>query len=163
MIEEARIERVFGVSQIFFKRDEANKFKLIIAKVTDDFLVSGTREDITHFMDELSVMFEVGKIRFEKDFHFNGCEVTFDNHGNENLSTDNYMRRLKPVQKSGSRCQEQEAKEVTREETEYRSLARTLMYLGAAITPQASFVTSRMQQRLGDLLVKHITDTSIML
>lgn len=103
MTEDAGVERVFAVSQLFVKRNETNKIILLIAKVTDDFLASGTIEDIKQFMNKLCASFEVGKIRSGQDFHFNGCEVTFDSHGSVTFSMDNYIRRLKPVQISRAR------------------------------------------------------------
>lgn len=37
------------------------------------------------------------------------------------------------------------------------------MYLGSGVVPQATLVTSRMQQRLGGLKVKHLIDANAML
>lgn len=121
MIEDAEVEKVIGVSQLFLERDQAKKVTLLMAKTTDGFLVSDTPEEFKHFMDELSVRYEVVKIRFGQDFHFNACEVTFNNHGDATLSMGNYMRRLNPIQLSGPRRQGQEAKADTREEAESRN------------------------------------------
>lgn len=44
------------------------------------------------------------------------------------------------------------------ENSQYRALEGTLMYLGNGTLPQAAFYTSLMQQKLGRLKVAHIVD-----
>lgn len=162
MTEHAGIQRVFGVSQLFTKRDLTGKIILLIAKVTDDFLVSGPLSKINDFMEDLKKDFDVGKIRIGNHFTFNGCEVSIDADRNVTLSMEKYIRRLKPLQVSRARRHEPAERTDEREEAEYRSLAGTLM-LGGGVLPQAAFVTSRMQQRLGDLRVKYLIDANAML
>lgn len=59
---------------------------------------------------------------------------------------------------SRSRSKEKEERATKSEESSYRALAGTLMYLGNAVVPQAAMITSRMQQRLVNLRVKDIID-----
>lgn len=59
---------------------------------------------------------------------------------------------------SRSRSKQRDERATAEEESAYRGLAGTLMYLGNAVVPQAALTTSRMQKNLGDLRVKDIID-----
>lgn len=54
-------ETVGGLIQFFVARNDENKIKLLIAKVVDDFLISGEIEDIKDFHEEISKRFKVGR------------------------------------------------------------------------------------------------------
>ena len=163
MLNVFKLERIFGVNQLFVRRGQGDKVILIVAKVIDDFIVAGPINEIQNFMHNLKKIFEVGKICIGENFMFNGCEVEIDKQGNAKLSMEKYTRRLKPLHISRSRRHEIDTRANEREVSEYRSLAGTLMYLGSGVVPQAALVTSRMQQRLGDLRVKHLIDANAML
>lgn len=68
---EAKLERVFGESQLFLKRT-GSRIDLIVAKVTDKFLVAGTRERVESFMKELQDAYDVGKVTIGGTLKFNG-------------------------------------------------------------------------------------------
>ena len=70
------LKRVFGLSQLFMRRNKQDEIVLMIAKVADDFLVSGKLDFIQEFMDRLQHQrFTVGKVVIDEHFHFNGCEI----------------------------------------------------------------------------------------
>lgn len=46
MLSAGQMKRVVGVSQLFVKRKSDGALAMIIAKVTDQFLVGGDRESI---------------------------------------------------------------------------------------------------------------------
>lgn len=101
--------------------------------------------------------FEIGNSSVGGALQFNGCEIDVNSRAVE-LSMWEYLERLKPVELSRSRSREKEGKVTAGEKTSFRALAGTLMYLGNSEIPQAALVTSKMQQHLGDLRIKHIVD-----
>lgn len=156
LLGSAGMNRVDGVNQIF-TRTEGGRIKTIVAKVIDDFLVAGSTEDIKGFFKELSGEFQVGKTAIGGLFRFNGCEIDVGRDAVE-LSMWDYIEKLSPVELTRERRRQKGEKATASEETAYRALAGTLMYMGNSVTPQASFITSRMQQELGDLRVGHIIE-----
>lgn len=80
---------MFGVAQLFFKRDKST-INLIVAKVTDDFLLSGKEEDIREFMTKLRSGFDIGKVSVRGEFNFNGCEIRVGDKVTE-LSMKSYI------------------------------------------------------------------------
>lgn len=48
---------------------------ILVAKVSDDILVEGTRTIIYMFVNELNNAFDVGKISIGGNLRFNGCEI----------------------------------------------------------------------------------------
>lgn len=58
---EAKLERVFGDPKLFVRK-EVSTIRLIVTKVTDDFLFWGKIDDIEVFMNELKNAFYMGKV-----------------------------------------------------------------------------------------------------
>lgn len=162
MLNEAGLERVLGISQLFVKRDETGRIILLIAKVTDDFLLGGSVEEMKVFLDPLKQRFIVGKIVVDQKIHFDGCEIIQDVVGNIKMSMHRYLERVKPIEVSRSRRKERDAPVTSSELTQYRSLACTLMYLGNGVLPQASYVTSALQQCLPGIRVRHLIEANEM-
>lgn len=156
MMTTADMKRVEGVNQLFVKEKDG-KIALIVAKVIDDFLIAGRTEYINDFIRELGREFVIGNTAIGGSFRFNGCEIEVSAAAIE-LSMWEYTEKLTQVDMSRKRLKQREEKATNEEESAYRALAGTLMYMGNAIVPQASMVTSKMQQRLGDLRVKHLID-----
>lgn len=155
--------RVFGVNQLFVARDSNKIIKMIVAKTIDDFLVGGDPSDINRFFKTMSERFEVGKIRIASRLQFNGCQIDIRPEQDTVISMTDYIDRLKPVDISRTRRRERDSLATDREIAEYRSLAGTLVYLGASVLPPASYVVSAMQQRIGRLTVLHFIEANDML
>lgn len=66
-----------------------------------------------------------------------------------------YLKRIRPVCISRDRENHPHATVDDSERSESRSLAGTLLYLGQAVSPQAWYMASRIQQRLLYFTVKH--------
>ena len=135
MFNEASLERVLGVSQLFVKRDKYGRVVLLVAKVTDDFLLGGSIDNMKAFLDNLKQRFIVGKIAVDQKMYFDGCEIAQDADGNIKMSMYRYLERVKLIEISRSRRKEGDAPVTPSELTQYRSLACTLMYLGSGVLP----------------------------
>ena len=79
MLDKTGLERVLGISQLFIQRDARGAIKLLIAKVTDEFLLGdllgGSQRDMQIFIDKLKRRFEVWKVIRDDKIHFDGCEI----------------------------------------------------------------------------------------
>lgn len=51
----------FGLSQLIVRRDTNGNIILLVAKVTDDFLIGGSVTEITRFIKKMNKEFHVGK------------------------------------------------------------------------------------------------------
>lgn len=61
MLNEAGLERVFGMSQLFWKHASDGRIKLLQAKLRDDFLLGRYIKDIGDFISTLENKVVVGK------------------------------------------------------------------------------------------------------
>ena len=156
MLDKAGVERVFGIPQLFAQRDGNGAIKLLIAKVTDDFLLGGSPKHMQMFIDKLKQRFDVGKVIIDDKIHFDGCEIEQDREGNITMSMQRYVERLNAIEVSRTRRKQRMEPATEKEVKQYRSLAATLMFLGNAVLPQASYATSLLQQLLPKLRVEEL-------
>lgn len=75
MLSNGGLKRVFGLRQMFIRRSKQDEIVLMVAKVTDDFLVADKLDYVQEFVDRLQKRFRVGKVVINERFHFNGCEI----------------------------------------------------------------------------------------
>lgn len=162
MLSEGGLESVFGLSQLFAQRDDNGKITLLVAKVTDDFLICGLTTDISRFIDKMKEKFDVGKAVIDNSFLFDGCEISQDEPGNIRMTMKRYVERLKPISLSRQRRRQLHEFATETEKKQYRSLAGTLLYLGNGVLPQASYVTSVLQQQISALKVRNLVDANEM-
>lgn len=163
MLTEAGLERILGLSQLFVRRSEDGSICLLIAKVTYDFLLDGTLEEMQKFIDELQKRFIAGKVVIDQKLHFDGCELEQDSNGDIKMSMIRYLERLKPIMLSRTRRKQRREMATEIELKQYRSLACTLMYLGNGVPPQAAYVTSAMQQIVSKVTVEQLVTVNEML
>lgn len=168
MLNKAGLTRTPGVAQLFAKRTKhsnrsgKSKILLLVAKLSDDFLVAGTTAEIDSFMNALKTRFVVGRIVDGPLYHFGGCEIRTHDNGDISMM-DTYWNRIKPITMSRTRRKMQDSPACASEILQYRSLAGTLLYLGNGVLPQASLVVSLMQQRISGLSVKSLSEANDML
>lgn len=93
---KSKLQKVFGVPQLFIKRT-GMKIELLAAKVPDDFLVAGNKDHIAKYMNEQKQALEVGKIRFGKEFKFIVCEISTTNENTSYRSMNEYTKRVDAV------------------------------------------------------------------
>lgn len=163
MLTEACLERVFGLPQLFTKRTPDGRICLLVAKVTDDFLLGGSVQEMQNFVELLGKRFIVGKALIDQKIHFDGCELEQDICGNIKMSMIRYLERLKPILISRARRKQRTDKATEVELKQYRSLACTLMYLGNGVLPQASYVASLLQQMVTRVTVEQLCMANEML
>ena len=162
MLNDAELERIHGLSQLFTQRDSTGRIILLVAKVTDDFLVRGSVAAIDCFLSKLRKRFLVGKVVVDSQFYFNGCEIEQDTEGNIKMSMICYVERLKAIALSRIRRKNINERATASEIKQFRSMACTLLYLGSGVLPQASFATSTLQQMISQLSVDSLIKANAM-
>lgn len=163
MLKEYFMERVTGVEQLFVLRGAKGAINLLVAKVVDDFFITGPEVGIQRFFDHLNRSFTLGSQSIGRELKFLGCNIHVLSDKSVRVSMSAYLDRVRSVQISKERKTRPEIQVDDRERSEYRSLAGVLLYLGQAVLPQASFVASRMQQKLGLLKIGHVIEANKML
>lgn len=98
MVEVAHLECVIGLPQLFIKENESSFIDLLIAKVTDDFLLAGHIREMQKFATMLQDQFVVGKVILDEMVHFDGCEVEQATNGDITMSMVRYLERPKPIE-----------------------------------------------------------------
>lgn len=154
--------RVPGVEQLFYKKGENGRLELLIAKVLDDFFMAGFPSAVGAFTNALNNRFQLGHVGTGPGFKFLGCDICKNSAGDLRLSMTDYLQRINPIPVSKLRRNNVAEKASDAETRSFRSLAGTLLYMGQATLPQASYTASKMQQRLGSLLISDIVDANAM-
>lgn len=92
---EVKIETGFGVPQLFVKK-KVSTIKRIVAKVTDDFLMSAKLKDIKEFIEELKQAFDIVKFPISGEFNINGCTIKLGD-GRMEINMIAYSSHIIPV------------------------------------------------------------------
>ena len=163
MLRDGKLERIIGLSQIFVERNTTGKVILIVAKVTDDFLIGGLVPAIKSFIYRMKLRFQIGKEVVDQKFLFDGCEIEQYKDESIKMSMHRYIDRINLISISRQRRKQMNEPVTEEEKKQYRSLAGTLLYLGNGVLRQAAFVTSMFQQKISALSVRHLVDANNML
>lgn len=125
--------------------------------------MAGSSPAIDHFFRALDSRFKLGQMKKGNNLKCLCCLIHKDDFGNIYLSMSDYIDKIdEPKICKSWRTQTSDYADAS-ETQAYRSLAGALLYLGQAVLPQACFVASGTQQRLGHLLVSDIIERNMML
>lgn len=163
LIEEARFERVCGISQFFVKRNTEGKIIMILAKVTDDMLIAGSIEEIKNFITQVEKRFPISKSIINDDIKFNGCDITQDENNTIKMSMNAYVRNMKYIEIPTERKKHRLDKATDDERNAFRSMAGEFIWAGSGALPPAAYIGSWMQQRVPSLTVEDILQANGML
>lgn len=163
LLEELGMERVYGVSQMFLRRNEESEIIFILVKVTDDILFAGKIDSMNHFVKLIRKRFEISKEIIDQPVNFNGCKIEKDREGSISINMDAYMQNLEGVEVDRVRRKQTEEKVSCEEYSSYRKLAGELIWAGNGCVPKASFVGSYLQQLAPRLKVSDLTNANRML
>lgn len=163
ILQEAAFERVFGVSQLFVKRDTSGNITMILAKVTDDLLIAGEPAEIRRFIEHIGERFPISKAIIDSGIKFNGCDITQGLDGTISLSMENYMSEMTPIDISPERKKHRMALATDTEKESFRSLAGEFVWIGSSAVPHASYIGSWMQQKVPRLNIDDVIQANGML
>lgn len=101
MIKEYEMKRVFGVDQLFIRRVLNGSIGFLVAKLVDDFLLSGTESEITRFFDAIDKFFKLGVRYVGNKLQFIGCDMDVttecDARVSMELTMDPYIKRVRTI------------------------------------------------------------------
>lgn len=156
LFKKMGFQRISGISQLFVLRFNDGNIRMLCAKVTDDFLFSGSQKDLHWFDKEIQKRFKVGQSIFNSKINFNGATITQLQEGDITLSMEAYMERVIEIPITRARRKQPDESLTNEEFVDYRGLAGKLNWAGRAAVPVACFAASDMLQRLGNVRVKDI-------
>lgn len=133
---------------------------IALAKVVDDFLITGVREAIEQFHNDIAERFKVGRFVLGRDLIFNRLRIQQDEYGSVLLDMSEYLEKIQPLEITRSRRKEFDPSCTPEELTAYLGLAGSLNFLGHGILPQAAFAASYLQQAVGSLKVSDIVNAN---
>jgi len=146
-----------GLPQLFVLRHrKSNKLVLLVAKVVDDFLLSGTPAELDRFSIAIKKRFHVGRYIDEPKFVFNRLSIHQSPNFSISISMKEFADKIEPIDLSRARRKQPDERCTASELTALQSLAGKLNYLGHGVLPPASLAASKMQQNVGDLRVHHL-------
>lgn len=163
MTQEAGFGRVFGVPQLFVRRDAGGRVILLLAKVTDDMLIAGSTAEVKAFITQISGRFPISKAIVNDEIKFNGCDISQDGEDNIKISMEEYLREVKCIDIPAERKKHRLDKVTDSERAAFRSLAGEFVWAGSGALPPASFIGSWMQQRVPRLTVDDLIQANGML
>lgn len=76
--------RVFGVSQIFIKRNNTGEVTMLVAEITDAILKGGGLGQREDFAEHVKGIFDVRKVIIDGAVHFNWCRLSKNVEGEVN-------------------------------------------------------------------------------
>jgi Reverse transcriptase (RNA-dependent DNA polymerase) len=156
-LSDQSFTRIDGLPQLFLLRSKDGRILLILAKVVDDLLLTGTVPAMQEFNANLSNRFKVGRFICNEPFMFNALHVVQDpEFFAVEVDMVDYISKITKIPISPNRRKEAESTATTEERFQYQSLAGTLNFYGHGILPPACFVASHLQQQLGTVRVKHL-------
>lgn len=153
------MQRMQGIRQLSIRSGELGRLALMVAKVTEEFLVGVPPGNILTLIRKPRETFKIEKVIIEKPFFFSECEVAREPNGDVTLSMKEYTRHVKEIQISHAGRKETNEKASENETTMFRGVVGTLLWLGKGIIAPASYAGSKSQQRFSDLKLVHLTET----
>ena len=144
--------------QLFAKFDYSGALLLLVAKQVGDLLCAGTSDARQWFINKFQEYFEVGTIVWEPDLiRFDGGLTRVEENGDVHFSMEAYLVSITPIQISRKRGKQQHEKATAAEIRSFKEKAGQLCWLGMGDFPLGYFYGSYLQQRAGDLRVRHLT------
>lgn len=86
LLQEANFTRLFGVSQLCIQRDKTSSISLLLAKLTDELLISGSHLSMKTFSQRISSRFSISKSIIDDVIKCNGCTISQSEQGSVQLS-----------------------------------------------------------------------------
>lgn len=78
--EEIKMTSIQVVSQLFVKGSAKGLINLLLAKITDDILLTCSRKTMEQLVYIMKEHFNISKSRIWNPMNFNGCKITRREH-----------------------------------------------------------------------------------
>lgn len=130
---------MYGVFQMFVKRNARGTIKFILAKISDEFLLAIREDDLRQFLDDVKSRFEVSKVLIDTPINFNGCHITVDEKGSIEMCMRSYMESVRRIDISRIRRKQADDRANSEEHDGYHSLDGSIIWAGSGALPPAAY------------------------
>lgn len=103
MLTHCRLKRVLGVNQLVLRRSDLGCMVVLVAKLSDEFLVGSKLDEIDTFLRELHAENILTKITDWSAHNLDCCEIIADRIGNTTMSMQQYWQRIKSISMTRTR------------------------------------------------------------
>lgn len=163
LLRDVKVERIFGISQLYRLLNSDGHNILLVAKVTDDLLMAGTLSNMKYFTEQLKRRFHISKVILDEKRHFKVCSISQSKTGAILMNMQTFADTMQPIPLSRAIPKLDNDLATSAETTLYKDISGSLIWLGSCVLPQASFIASTMQQKLSCVKVCHIREADNML
>lgn len=108
LINEMGMEQAKGISQLFIKRRNDGSISMLLAKITDGFLITGDLLTLNEFVERLITRFQIRKAIIDSPINFHGCRIQKDEDGNVKINMDEYLNQIETLSITRYRRKEDE-------------------------------------------------------
>ncbi len=154
ILNHMNFKRVIGLGQLYIKRNQEQDITLVLAKLTDDLLISGKKDNIIEFSNAIRKRFTTRKVVLDGEIIFNGCILRQEENGDVLLTMQKYLDNICEIPLSKTRRADKKSQATLREISYCRRLAGELIWLGYGSLPHACYIGSLMQQQVPKLTVE---------
>lgn len=127
----------------------------------DDFLIAGMPEAMQWLSKKVNARFTAGaEIHAPDQIRLNGACIDQAKDYSIRVSMEEFAKQIKRLDIDRPRRKQAEASATPGEIKQHQSLAGKMSWLGHAAAPACAFAASCMQQCLGDLRVKHLSQAN---
>ncbi len=150
------LQEIPGMAQLFVLHSREPSPRLILAKVVDDFLLAGDKNEIRLFREAISKRFKVGQFAEGGTLVFNRLHITQHDNWDIEVSMEEYAETINPLTLPKERRKQPCDQATIDELTSFLGLTGKMNFLGHGCLPSASFVASHLQQLTGNLKVEDL-------
>lgn len=145
------------IPQLFYSKRN-NGLQLVIAKIVDDFLITGEQGVVDKFLSFFDQRYKFGSVsRGPGRLRFYGLDIIQDETLASTIDGDDKLMALEPVPVTRSRRRELTEEMNELEKSSFMSVNASINWLGITASPLCAFYASHLQQKLPDGHVSNLT------
>lgn len=156
------MERVPGADQLFVCRGTNTAVILLVEKVVDKLLVVDLEDEIKRFFRQLDKVFTMEASNVGGEIRFLGCNISIKEDSFVEMKMDDYLRRIKPLRICENEITTHILRPTTTSAYSIAPSQELCSIWSSASCLRPGWYRLKLQQRLGQPIVKHISETNDM-
>lgn len=150
LLRELGLRQFSAVPQLFYIRTN-DATTLLLAKIVDDFLITGVPHTVKNFLRNFNEKFRFGTISSGPGvLRFYGLRITQDDDMSSSIDGDEKLTSIEMNNVSRARRGNPDAPLSAYERSDYLSVCASINWLGMTTSPLCAFYSSFLQQKLPD-------------
>ena len=150
------LERLIDVPQLFYRKVDG-KISVLVAKIVDDILATGEKDAVERVLTDFNDRFNFGTVIHGPGIlRFFGFNIVQNDDFTCAINADDKLHNIEPAPLTRIRRKAVTDSMNQIERHTFCSINSSLGWLGTTVSPFCSSVSSRLQQRLPDLLVSDL-------